>query len=90
VSVWKGGKNPGRYYLAEFAPVERPADAHTVVANKQAARLDPDAPAIVPPHVKPTICPSGRDHRFTADPSLAGRGVITSDWRERRLQEARS
>jgi hypothetical protein len=87
VSAWKGGSNPGRYYLAEFAPAERPADKHTVTSSKLAARLDPAAPAFVPPHVKPTICPSGRDHRFSADPSLAGRGVISADWRERRLQE---
>lgn len=88
VSVWTGGNTPARYYATKYAPAERPANKHTVVASKQAARLDPDAPAIVPPGVKRTVCPSGRDHRFTADPLLAGRGVISGDWRERRLQEA--
>jgi transposase-like protein len=38
--------------------------------------------------VKVTVCPHGIDYRFTADPSIAGRGVITQDWKNRRLMEA--
>lgn len=88
VSVWAGGSVPARYYATQYAPAERPANKHTVVTNnKHSARLDPSAPALVPPGVKLTVCPSGRDHRFTADPHLAGRGVISNDWRERRMQE---
>ena len=88
VSVWKGGKTPARYYLTECAPAERPADKHSVVTNnKHSARLDPDAPAIVPPGVVVQVCPASRDFRFSADPAVAGRGVITRDWRERQLQE---
>ena len=48
-------------------------------------RLDPTAPAIVPKGLKPIICPSPKLDRYTADPAIAGRGVITEDWRNRRF-----
>jgi len=41
---------------------------------------------IVPPTVKVTLCPSGRDFRFTCRPEEVT-GVITADWRARRLLE---
>lgn len=89
VSVWTGGNTPARYYATQYAPPARAADKHSIVTNnKHSARLDPDAPAINHGQVQVQICPAGRDHRFTADPLIAGRGVISSDWRERRLQEA--
>ena len=48
-------------------------------------RLDPKAPAIIPKGLKPIICPGPRLDRYTADPAIAGRGVITEDWRNRRF-----
>ena len=89
-SVWRGGSTPARYYASQHAPTDagRPVNARTVMtAKKHAARLDPAAPAIVPPGVVVQVCPASRDFRFSADPAVAGRGVITRDWRERQLQE---
>lgn len=39
--------------------------------------------AVVPANVKVTICPSGRDTRFTVDPSFED-GERMTDWRARR------
>ena len=65
-------------------------NALRVKTSATAGHVDFDAPAIVPPGLKVTICPAGRDFRFTADPSLAGHGAITQDWRARRLAEQRN
>lgn len=87
---WAGGKVPARWYALGMAPapVDRAANRHTVSANRQQLKLDPEAPVVVPPGVTVQVIPAGYDHRFTADPALAGRGVISRDWRERRLQES--
>jgi hypothetical protein len=92
VTRWLGGSRPAVWFAAEHAPPDQgqPVNARTIVtASKHAARLDPDEPAIVPPGVVIQVCPASRDFRFSADPALAGRGQITRDWRERRLQEVR-
>lgn len=92
VARWLGGSRPAVWFAIEHAPPDhgRPVNARTIVtASKHAARLDPAAPAIVPPGVVVQVCPASRDFRFSADPALAGKGQITRDWRERRLQEVR-
>jgi hypothetical protein len=48
-------------------------------------KLDPTAPAIIPRGLKPIDCTVRRLGRYEADPSIAGRGVITEDWRNRRF-----
>lgn len=70
-----------RYHMVEFAPA--PADK-TLAIRSTRVMLDPSAPAIVPPGVKWTRCPGGLDTRYTPDPAIAGRGVISEDWMERR------
>lgn len=41
------------------------------------------------PDAKPkvTVCPSSRDNRYTFTPPPGWRGVITTDWLDRRLQQ---
>jgi hypothetical protein len=39
--------------------------------------------------IKVTLCPAGKDQRYTFTPPPGWVGQITRDWRERRLQEAR-
>lgn len=59
--------------------------------NDGPRRLDPAAPAIIPPGLEVTDCPSGKDHRFTfTPPDKRWEGAITQDWRARRLAEQRS
>lgn len=69
-----------------FRPVARPVQRtyKTTSIAKARLTLDPAAPAIVPPGVKITRCPSGEDMRFRADPRIRGRGVISRDWQRRR------
>lgn len=50
----------------------------------KAFKLDPQAPAIIPKGLKPIVCPGPTLDRYKADPSIAGRGVISQDWFERR------
>lgn len=75
------GNRPAWYTVPELTGDKRPAQ--TAMVTPKAPR-----PAGIPKGVKFTRCPSGMDFRFTADPSIAGRGVISADWLERRLSEA--
>lgn len=87
---WRPGKNLSRWFAVEFAPddIALPTVGRALsVKGSTPTRLPADAEVITPKHVRVQICPSGQDHRFTADPATAGRGVITADWRERRLQQ---
>ncbi|MCC0042792.1 MAG: hypothetical protein H6880_11505 [Rhodobiaceae bacterium] len=91
-----------RWYLREHAPPASAATPKKIkplaVINDRAARtttvakarlaLDSGATAIVPRGVKITRCPSAEDMRYTADPSIAGRGAITEDWMARRQQQS--
>jgi hypothetical protein len=43
-----------------------------------------EAEAVITPQTRFIVCPSGRDTRYEADPSIAGRGVISSDYFQRR------
>lgn len=55
------------------------------VSVKPPRVLPRDLPEVIPPHVTVTVCPSGTDTRYAPDPSIAGRGVISQDYWERRL-----
>jgi len=63
--------------------------AFTVVTaqDKRGTNQQSNGEPIIPAHVKIQICPSGRDTRFLVDQSVAGRGVISQDFYERRLRE---
>jgi hypothetical protein len=47
-----------------------------------------NAPIVIPPHVRVQTLPGCRVERFQADPSIAGRGVISQDYFARRQLEA--
>jgi hypothetical protein len=85
-------KRDVRYYVAGLQPAG--ADTRTTtrdlptLAGPGTKRIAADAPVIVPPGLQVTICPSGRDTRYTPDPAIAGHGQITRDWIDRRLAEA--
>lgn len=89
---WKGGRGPARWYASQYAPTGgTPGRALVVVTKgKKPQKLEATAEVIVPAHVRVQVCPCGMDTRFTPDPSVAGRGAITQDWRERRLAEKRA
>lgn len=90
---WRGGRSPAVYYAAGVVPAGPPPlalpargqDSRTVSpkSTSRALSLDPKQPAVVPPGVVVQVCVVGRDQRFSADPSIAGRGVISADWRAR-------
>lgn len=68
-----------------FTPKEKPVQQSNLTSiAKSRLTLDPNEPAIVPPNVKITRKNFPADPRYTADPKIAGNGVITADWRERR------
>ena len=69
--------------------VKKSAKALRIVPKKPPAPVDvfKTAEPIYPPGLQVTICPTGIDTRFTAVIPPGG-GVITRDWRERRLMEA--
>lgn len=46
-------------------------------------------PAIVPPGLEVTRCPSGQDTRFAFTPPAGWTGQITRDWLARRLESKR-
>lgn len=82
------------YFMAGL----QPEGADTTTTTRQMADLNRDngrsrqrlqGEAIMRAGVRFTICPCGKDTRYTPDPRLAGRGVITSDWMARRQAEAR-
>lgn len=78
------------YYLPQHAPTNvkqwTPPEARSLTGTIRATRvvLDHDQPAVIPSDVKVTICPGWRGSRYAADPGIAGRGVISQDWREGR------
>ena len=65
---------------SSLRPAEKPAPV-TIAKPRIEQKV------IVPPHVKVTVCPSGRDDRFTFTPPPGWRGAITTDWLDRRLRE---
>jgi hypothetical protein len=87
-------RTPAMWYAPEHAP-QQPARARGAAAGEagaqasKALRLDPAAPAIVPPGLRVQVLPCGRDMRFSADPAIAGRGAISQDWMLRRQQGGR-
>lgn len=54
--------------------------------SKSKAEMSAQQPS---PDAKPkvTVCPSSRDNRYTFTPPPGWRGVITTDWLDRRLQQ---
>jgi hypothetical protein len=90
-----------RWYLREHAPpasVTKPLPKRkpAAVINDRAAKtttvakarlaLPPGGEVIVPETARYTYAPFPADPRYTADPSIAGRGAITEDWMARRQQ----
>jgi hypothetical protein len=41
-------------------------------------------PAVVPPGLQVTVCPSGRDERYSVDPATFTGGELMAEWRQRR------
>ena len=83
-----------RHYYATEHQALMPAQPAARPAKAKPARLASLAPADfadVPvdySRAVVTVCPAGRDHRFTFTPPHSDwRGAITRDWQERRLQE---
>lgn len=76
-----GGGRRKRFLAAEFlsayVPPVRPA--RQTVVRRVGVKLDKDAKATNPNGVKPTSCPSGKDHRFTFTPPPGWVGQITLD-----------
>lgn len=93
-----------RWYLREHAPpasaTKPPKLKPLAVINDRAARtttvakarlsLPPGGEVIVPETARYTYAPFPDDPRYTADPSIAGRGAITEDWMARRQQSCGS
>jgi hypothetical protein len=94
VMVRYAWRTPAMWYAPEHAP-QQPARARGAAAGEagaqasKALRLDPAAPAIVPPGLRVQVLPCGRDMRFSADPAIAGRGAISQDWMLRRQEGGR-
>jgi DNA-binding HxlR family transcriptional regulator len=42
-----------------------------------------EAEPVITKQTRFIVCPSGRDTRYEADPSIAGRGAISQDWMRR-------
>ena len=91
-----------RWYLKELAPpasaARPPKIKPLAVINDRAARtttvakarlaLPPGGEVIVPATARYTYAPFPADPRYTADPSIAGRGAITEDWMARRQRQS--
>lgn len=90
-----------RWYLREHAPPASAAKppkkikplsvindprARTTTVAKARLALPPGGEVIVPATARYTYAPCPPDPRYTADPSIAGRGAITEDWMARRQQ----
>ena len=90
-----------RWYLREHAPPASAAKpqktikqlavindphARTTTVAKARLALPPGGEVIVPATARYTYAPFPADPRYTADPSVAGRGAITEDWMARRKQ----
>lgn len=78
-----------RFYAAEHAPIgnDWQRGETQVLTTIRSARLTLSSkePAIVPDGVKVTKCPGFvANQRYAVDPSIAGNGVISRDWMERR------
>lgn len=97
--VWTGEPRHRQYHPIELAPAgarsdlnaRRKSDApiHAPPVSIKAQLLErPQGETIMRDGVKVTICPSGRDQRFTFVPPPGWVGEITRDWSERRLGEA--
>lgn len=80
------GSRPARWFLVELAPPEKSGEPKPLKAaeRSRAVTLPACADAIIPETVKVTVCPSGRDQRFTFTPPPGWVGQITRDWRERK------
>ena len=84
----EGGKGHlrKRWFLSEHAPAVVPfvLPKGPSVTVKQRG-LDLSQPTIIPDGVKVTKCPGFvANQRYAVDPSIAGNGVISRDWMERR------
>lgn len=88
----------GFKHVLYFVAGLQPEGADTSTTTWQMADLKRDngrtrqrlqGEAIMHAGVRFTVGPCGKDTRYTPDPRLAGRGVITSDWMARRQAEAR-
>ncbi|MCB0255859.1 MAG: hypothetical protein KDI55_19245 [Anaerolineae bacterium] len=91
-----------RWYLREHAPPASAAKpkkikqlavindprARTTTVAKARLALPPGGEVIVPATARYTYAPFPADPRYTADPSVAGRGAITEDWMARRQQQS--
>jgi hypothetical protein len=69
----------------EKSPLEKKRSHAPVMMNRgprKPERPRLDGPVVVPAHVKVTVCPSGRDARFSAPDGFVGEFV--REWRERR------
>lgn len=60
-------------------PQQRPVLAQAYAMPRVSAFAS--AEAIIPPNVKITVCPSGKDHRFTADPEKVDRFFSRPEYR---------
>lgn len=87
-----GGRAPAHWWLAGQGPKVQTVSTAPRTSSQPPARLSlpADAPAIVPQGLQVTVCPSGRDTRFTFTPPPGWRGQITHDWRARRAQERKA
>ncbi|MEY2854627.1 MAG: hypothetical protein RL030_1759 [Pseudomonadota bacterium] len=73
------------YFLRQFDPG---ASVNTIKPKPlHGIRLDPAAPAIVPPNVKRTVAPTPQDTRFTFTTPRGWCGQITRDWLDARLSD---
>jgi DNA-binding HxlR family transcriptional regulator len=58
-----------------------PRVSHAPRAHMPAAMRQ--AEPVITKQTRFIVCPSGRDTRYEADPSIAGRGAISQDWMRR-------
>lgn len=92
----RGARYPLQWYAMGFAPAQ-PAMPSTANSNgmtvsvrgskpppKWRAEWPADAPGKLTPNTRYTEGPAHIDRRYMADPSIAGRGVISEDWMARR------
>ena len=82
----KPGVKPGTIRKPK-EPQQRPVLAHAYAMPRVSAFAS--AEAIMPKDVKITVCPAGKDHRFTADPEKVERFFSRPDYRPEFIGQGR-